>query len=72
MSSGPGPHWKEYQKRVWEECQELKARRDRLGSFIGSDVFKSLPVAEQGRMQMQHQVMGEYADILDARIAAFE
>jgi uncharacterized protein len=60
-----------HQKRVSDELEELSAKRARLGVFLVGDAFKDLDQPEQSRLSRQYFVMGEYADILKERVAAF-
>ena len=61
----------EYQQRVLDEKKELDSKIDKLGEFIGSDEFVSVPMAEQVRLKQQRTVMNQYSDILAARIDGF-
>jgi len=61
----------DYQERVIEEKKELDAKIDKLGEFIRSDEFVSVPMAEQVRLKQQRTVMNQYSDILAARIDGF-
>jgi hypothetical protein len=60
-----------HQERVIAEQIELQDRLDKLTAFFATDMFKSLPIAEQARMEMQSFYMGGYSDILKARIKKF-
>lgn len=60
-----------HQERVVAEKKELDAKLDSLKSFIEGDIFKTLPVDEQRRLNRQFDVMVEYSGILGQRIDAF-
>ena len=62
---------KPYQERVVEEKFDLDNRRKRLSAFMPSDMFKTLPAAEQERMRRQLSIMADYSAILQERIDAF-
>lgn len=63
---------KEYQQRVIEERNELKARADKLNSFIGlSPDFDKVEPEEQERMKVQLDLMWQYYEVLESRIAHF-
>ena len=61
-----------YQERVVAEKQELDERIAKLDAFGRTDVWKELPVAEQGRMNRQFAAMEDYSKALGERIAAFQ
>ena len=60
-----------HQQRVLEELTELEDKIGKLQVFIIGDCFASLPVAEQGRLALQHKIMESYAMVLKQRIAVF-
>jgi len=60
-----------HEERVVIELNQLKERRYKLGLFIGGNVFLGLPAGEQERLTRQFKIMGEYADVLQERIACF-
>jgi hypothetical protein len=60
-----------HQERVVVEKKELDDKREKLGSFIGGNIFLTLPTEERDRLQQQAIVMTTYSDILGQRIAAF-
>jgi hypothetical protein len=60
-----------YQERVVVEKAELDEKRRRLGFFIGSEVFRSLPSEERNRLEQQAIAMTTYSNILGERIANF-
>lgn len=63
---------KPYQQRVVDELNQLQVKRDNLAIFLTDrDVFPTLPVAEQRRLEQQAEVMSQYASILKERIADF-
>lgn len=62
----------EHQMRVIEERNELQAKLMALHGFIcKGSVFETLDVSEQDRLREQANIMGQYDDILKARIDAF-
>lgn len=61
-----------YQQRVYQEHEEIVRRHNKLIIFTQSQKFDKLPRAEQGRMLHQAEIMGQYANILNERIAAFQ
>jgi crAss001_48 related protein len=61
-----------HQQRVVTELKDLSDKREKLGAFLQGDVFKSLDLAERGRLVHQYEIMGKYADILRERIADFK
>jgi hypothetical protein len=61
-----------FQERVVAEQRELGEKIDKLKAFImESPTFKTLPVAEQQRLNRQCDAMLEYFNILGERITAF-
>jgi hypothetical protein len=60
-----------HQQRVVDEKVALDAKLYALKSFTVSDLFFSLDIEERGRLTKQAEVMGEYSEILQARISAF-
>jgi len=63
---------KAYQQRAIDEKRELDKKVNRLNTFLGSEVFGSLPAPERDRMIRQSVHMEAYATVLGERIAAFE
>jgi hypothetical protein len=64
---------KPHQQRVVDEQAELYKKATALSHFIGENpVFATIDAAEQERLREQCEVMWEYWEILDARIAAFK
>jgi hypothetical protein len=62
-----------YQQRVVDELHELVTRRTKLLEFIkNNSAWRLLPDDEQIRMTHQCDVMGEYEDVLQDRIAHFK
>ena len=61
-----------FQQRVVDERNELTSKLDKLTEFLKSEIFKALPTDEQTRLQKQHAVMNEYANILAERIVHFQ
>jgi len=61
-----------YQQRVVEEKDEINKKATDLSNFIGtSPIFDTLDPVEQERLKEQNDVMWQYFEILEARIAAF-
>ncbi len=61
-----------HQERVVNEKAELDGRLSKLKDFIDTNPhFVPLPQDEKDRLIKQSEVMKEYSDILDQRIAAF-
>lgn len=69
--AGDISHYPPHQQRVLIEYVELGDKLNKLNGFIETDLFKSLPLAEQERMTVQRGAMGEYHGVLADRIAAF-
>lgn len=63
---------KPHQERVVQERRELDEKRGKLGGFIGSQAYLSLPGAEQERLVRQSKIMDAYSCVLFERIATFE
>lgn len=64
---------KEYQQRVIEERNDLKDRATKLSNFIGlSDLFDDIDPEEQERMKVQNDIMWQYFEVLESRIANFK
>ena len=61
---------KPHMQRVWNEREALDDKREALDAFLGSDIFKGLDPAEQGRLRRQLSVMTTYSLILTARLDA--
>ena len=60
-----------HQSRVVDEKEELDAKREKLGAFIGSDKFESLDDEEKERLHHQAWHMEQYSDTLGERIEAW-
>ncbi len=60
-----------FQQRVVDEKAELDEKLGKLSGFIRSDIYKGLPIEEQGRLQFQWWLMKGYSDVLGYRIAGF-
>lgn len=62
-----------HQQRVIQERDELKTKATALSEFIGnSPVFETLDTDEQERLKEQCEIMWQYFEILERRIAAFK
>jgi hypothetical protein len=62
------PTWRE---RVVDERDEVKARRERLRTFIDGPEFSSVGLVDQNLLRLQYGAMGVYEDILTQRIERF-
>ncbi len=60
-----------HQMRVIEELAQLQERTEKLGAFVDSSIFGTLPEDEKRRLGAQHGAMTYYAEILKERVAAF-
>jgi len=61
-----------HQQRVVNEKTELDTKSAALFEFVvHNSIFPTLDPTEQERLKKQHDVMGQYSDILGERIAAF-
>lgn len=65
-------HLQPFQFRVVDEKRELDAKLQDLWTFLGSETFRRLPVAERRRLTRQSQHMQDYSMVLGERIEAFE
>ncbi len=63
---------KDFQERVIREQSDLAMKISKLRNFITLDTFKSLPVDEQLRLQMQSNAMILYLHFLTERINHFQ
>lgn len=60
-----------HQQRVIDEKRELDEKRQKLTTFIGGDVYRTLDKVEQSRLNRQLEAMTLYSNVLKERIAAF-
>lgn len=60
-----------HQQRVVDEKTELDVRAGKLNAFMGTEVFKGLPLTERGLMMRQYSLMIQLSLVLGERIAAF-
>jgi hypothetical protein len=60
-----------HQERVVADKSELDENHSRLGAFMRTSTFASLPTDEQLRLSRQFIIMDEYSGILAERIEAF-
>lgn len=60
-----------HQERVVAEKTELDKKLVGLSSFIPTQIFLRLDVAEQSRLKRQMVAMQDYSVVLGERIAAF-
>ncbi len=61
----------DYQLRVIEEEKQLKIKMDKLSSFIKSDDFNKLDLADCCLLRKQYGIMSDYDNILQQRIERF-
>ena len=65
-------HLSQHQQRVIAEKCALEAKAKALSEFIGNNlVFLTLDPEEQERLKVQNDIMWQYFEILERRIAAF-
>jgi hypothetical protein len=64
MSSG-------FKRRVLDEKVDLDVKLEKLCFFTRGDIFPTLPVMEQERLNMQKHLMLAYSAVLGERIRAF-
>ena len=62
----------DFRARVRAECAELNGKIERLSAFRKTEQFSKLPPLERSRLDAQLFAMGDYADVLRERIAAFD
>ena len=61
-----------HQQRVVDEKTELDIKAKALSNFIGNNpIFADIDAEEQERLKEQCEIMWQYSEILDKRIAAF-
>lgn len=60
-----------FQLRVVEESEELLTKIVKLDAFRNGEFFRTLPVDEQERLQLQRSAMMMYCEILQLRINHF-
>jgi hypothetical protein len=60
-----------HQQRVVDEKNELDSKLAKLNSFIGGEIFHSLPAEERIRLAKQAGIMKDYSDVLSERISVF-
>lgn len=63
---------KPHEQRVINEYEELVVKYNALNAFIGTDLFHTLPVDEQGRLKFQSDAMNAYLNILAERAMHFK
>lgn len=63
-----------YQQRVIDEKADLDARLSKLAAFIdgNGEIYLGLSVSERHRLNEQRYFMTQYANVLAARIEAFQ
>lgn len=62
----------DFRSRLLDEKQQLDERREKLEAFIGTDAYRSIPVAQQTLLNIQAPIMLAYSQVLAERIAALE
>lgn len=60
-----------FQRRVVAEKAALDDNLERLGTFLASRAFQSVPELDQQLLTLQHGVMQLYSRVLGQRIARF-
>ena len=60
-----------YQERVVNERAELAEKVNKLGAFLFTAQFDTVPREEQFRLARQHFLMSAYLAVLDERIRVF-
>lgn len=60
-----------YQQRVVDEKAELSEKLEKLETFLGGEIYSSLPTAEQTRLSRQSLIMQLYEQVLEERIGSF-
>lgn len=60
-----------HQERVVTEKRELDEKLGKLGVFLGTTLYHSLPADEQDRLSRQYSLMRGYSDVLGERIDNF-
>lgn len=60
-----------YQKRVFEEKEQLDNRIAKLHAFVNGEAFAPVPKADKDLLAKQLRIMTEYSKVLDERIAGF-
>lgn len=61
----------DYQQRVVDEKRELDEKRTKLNAFVGTELYRTLDLAERECLQEQSRIMYQYSLILARRIARF-
>lgn len=62
-----------HQQRVVDEKNELEIKAKALSHFISENpLFNSIEPAEQERMKLQNDIMWQYFEVLQDRIANFK
>lgn len=63
---------KPHEQRVINEYEELVIKYNALFNFIGTDLFYTLTIDEQGRLKFQSDAMNAYLNILAERAMHFK
>lgn len=61
-----------HERRVVVEAFDLDDKLTKLCAFRSSEKFKNLPIDVADQLNRQADIMGEYLNILDERLASFE
>lgn len=62
----------DWQQRVVDELAALDEKGQKLGLFLISDTFKSLPFEDKRLLQEQAAAIRQYASVLRQRTARFQ
>jgi hypothetical protein len=60
-----------HQERVVAEKADLDEKREKLITFIGTNLYQTLPEDERHRLSEQCHFMNGYSKVLGDRITAF-
>jgi len=58
----------DFYERLLEEKDQLEDRQRKLNSFMLTDKFHELPITQRSLMALQVNYMGNYGEVLRARI----
>lgn len=60
-----------YQQRVVDEKKDLDEKIEKIESFTGGEIFKSMPIRDRELLVEQRDHMLSYSRVLGARISRF-
>ena len=60
-----------HEQRVVDEKVELDTRLEKLRAFFTTPIFQELDYHDQWLLKLQENVMSDYSEILETRIARF-